>query len=113
MFNEMEVVSVYTRKQAIEDGVLVDISEHAKRLFKAPLAITDTAFEMLVDKFSDFNGFDAENVIKRLMNCFFGLAQFSNSSQLVFDFEGYTLKSIASGGDSGELVLTLMLPEED
>ena len=113
MSDDMKIISIYTRKQAISDGVLIDISQHAKGLFKAPVAITDTAFEMLVDKFSDFNGFDAEDVLKRLMNCFFSLAQFSKSSQLIFDFEGYTFKSIASGGDSGELVLTIMLPEED
>lgn len=113
MKENLEIISMYTRKQAIEDGFLIDISEHAKGLFKAPVAITDTAFGLLKDKLEDFNGFDAEDVMKRLMSCFFGLAQFSNSSQLIFDFEGLKLKSIASGGDVGELVLTIMLPEED
>jgi hypothetical protein len=37
-----EVISVYTRAQAIEDGVLIDVSSHedAKRTFKIPVALT-------------------------------------------------------------------------
>ena len=40
-----EVIYSYTRKQAIEDGVLVDITEMAKEAgIKYPVAITSTAF---------------------------------------------------------------------
>src|ERR1039458_9449603 len=39
------VIYSYTRKQAIEDGVLVDITEMAKEAgIKYPVAITSTAF---------------------------------------------------------------------
>ena len=113
MSDDMKIISVYTRKQAIEDGVLIDISQHAKGLFKAPVAITDTAFQMLVDKFSDFNGFDAQIVFERVMKNLFFVAQFSNSPQVFFDVGDFKFKSIASGGDKGELVLTIMLPDED
>ena len=36
------VISSYTRSQAIEDGVLVDLSEHedARKVFKYPVAFT-------------------------------------------------------------------------
>lgn len=41
LFEGAEVVSVYTRAQAIEDGVLVDVSETARqRGFKFPVAVT-------------------------------------------------------------------------
>src|ERR1039458_4072088 len=40
-----DVIYSYTRKQAIEDGVLVDITEMAKEAgIKYPVAITSTAF---------------------------------------------------------------------
>lgn len=43
-FDDCEVISVYSRKQAIEDGVLVDIS-HTSEVkecgFKAPVCVTD------------------------------------------------------------------------
>ena len=39
------VIYSYTRKQAIEDGVLVDITDVAKEAgIKYPVAITSTAF---------------------------------------------------------------------
>lgn len=43
------VIYEYTRKQAIEDGVLVDITEIAKNYgFVIPVAITATLFERYV-----------------------------------------------------------------
>ena len=42
------VIFAYTRKQAIEDGVLVDISESAREAgFKAPVAVTAGVFSIL------------------------------------------------------------------
>ena len=46
-----DVIFSYTRKQAIEDGVLVDITEMAKEAgIKYPVAITSTAFFGYVDR---------------------------------------------------------------
>ena len=40
---EWDVVYSYTRKQAIEDGVLIDVTEQAKEAgFKIPVAITSS-----------------------------------------------------------------------
>ena len=49
----VEVTSVYTRRQAIEDGVLVDceqapMGEMRRQLMKWPLAMTTTAFHRYV-----------------------------------------------------------------
>ncbi len=43
--NDFDVVYTYTRKQAIEDGVLIDITDTAKEMgFKFPVAITSTVW---------------------------------------------------------------------
>ena len=45
----MKVIYAYTRKQALEDGVLVDAGEMAKEAgFKFPVAITAAAWEQSV-----------------------------------------------------------------
>ena len=60
IFNDADVISSYTRAQAIEDGVLVDLSEIAKEAgFKYPLAVTAGVFAVLSDTRSegqDFQG---------------------------------------------------------
>ena len=49
----VDVISVYTRQQAIEDGILVDceqapMGEMRRQLTKWPLAMTATAFHRYV-----------------------------------------------------------------
>jgi hypothetical protein len=49
----VEVISVYTRRQAIDDGILVDceqspMGEMRRQLMKWPLAVTATAFHRYV-----------------------------------------------------------------
>ena len=44
-----EPISIYTRAQAIEDGVLVDVSESAREAgFKFPVAVTRTVWDCYV-----------------------------------------------------------------
>ncbi len=45
----MEIISSYTRADAIRDGVLLDVTEHAKHFgFKYPVAITATIFNQYI-----------------------------------------------------------------
>jgi hypothetical protein len=45
-----DVVYSYSRKQAIEDGVLVDVSDKATRYgFKIPVALTDAVYTSCVE----------------------------------------------------------------
>lgn len=55
-FNEMteifgEVIYSYTRKQAIDDGVLVSLSdlfpEHCQQLYKYPVAVTSAVWSIV------------------------------------------------------------------
>lgn len=49
MSNRFDVIHVYTRREAIEDGVLVDVTETAKEAgFRYPVAFTRTVFEEFV-----------------------------------------------------------------
>lgn len=49
-FADAEVISTYTRAQAIKDGVLIDISEWAKEYgFKFPVAVTTGVWGMIDD----------------------------------------------------------------
>ncbi len=44
----VEVIHSYTRREALEDGVLVDVSEFAREAgFKWPLAVTRAVWEIL------------------------------------------------------------------
>src|SRR5688572_6853858 len=48
LFKDAEIISAYTRAQAIEDGFLVDITEFAREAgFKAPVAVTSGVFSIL------------------------------------------------------------------
>lgn len=50
MFEPSDLIHSYTRAQAIEDGVLVDVSDVAKEAgFKLPVAITRTAWDRYVE----------------------------------------------------------------
>lgn len=43
-----EPIYIYTRKQAIEDGVLIDVTETAKEAgFKVPVAVTCALHEII------------------------------------------------------------------
>lgn len=48
LWDDAEIISVYTRAQALEDGVLVDISELAREAgFKFPVAVTQGVWGVL------------------------------------------------------------------
>ena len=50
MFDSSDLIHSYTRAQAIEDGVLVDVSDVAKEAgFKLPVAITRAAWARYVE----------------------------------------------------------------
>ena len=55
------VISVYTRAQAIEDGILVDVSETAREAgFTIPVAVTRAVWNRIVSLPEDYRGFQDE-----------------------------------------------------
>jgi hypothetical protein len=127
-----KVISTYTRAQAIEDGVLVDPGPIAKEAgFKWPVALTANAWADCVAWTKD----DSQKQVHqdqsgRLWDLMYMASHAIRTSKdsgdrLVFQLyrvprDGHsteavlvTLKLIVAPDDSGEPVITLLLPQED
>lgn len=126
-----DVISAYSRAQAIEDGVLVDVTQTASEAgFRLPVAVTRAVW----DKYIDWNDADtAKQTIQdtsgRLWDVLWMLYLACRGSRgesslkyrlYVVPRDGRTksakqieLKAVIGGGDDGEPVITVMLPSED
>ncbi len=126
------VISTYTRAQAIEDGILVDVSETACEAgFKIPVAVTRTVWERLVALPEGYQGFQDERgrLWDVLWMAHYYALRASNSNRvtmcvLVRDIRKDLRDSnrpprkhcpivAIGGGDAGEPVVTVMFPEDD
>ena len=126
------VISTYTRTQAIEDGVLIDPGSMAKEAgFKWPVALTADAWAACVawtdadsqqQVHQDQSGrlwdvvYMASHAIRtskdsgdRLLFQLYRVPRDGQSTEAVL----VTLKLIVGPGDSGEPVITILLPNED
>ncbi|RDU53347.1 hypothetical protein CQA49_06785 [Helicobacter sp. MIT 00-7814] len=123
--NDFELVSSYSRKQAIEDGVLVDVSKMAQEAgFKYPTAITSSLYALLNEnkpETEDFEGrlWDILNILrlkiagtKDLKTDRIDFSVHINTPNTK-ESDMHKLKCICSGGDSAEPVLTIMFINED
>lgn len=126
------VISTYTRAQAIEDGVLVDAGTMANEAgFKWPVALTANAWADCVawteddserQVHQDQSGrlwdlvYMASHAIRTSKDAgdrlLFQLYQVPRDGQSA-EAELVTLKLIVGPGDSGEPVVTILLPGED
>ena len=127
-----DTISTYTRAQAIEDGVLIDLSPTAKEAgFKWPVALTFAAWADCVAWTEDDNkqqiyqdqsgrGWDVLYMGSHAIRTsnesgdrlFFQLYRVPRDGHST-DAELATLKLIVGPGDSGEPVITILLPHED
>lgn len=121
-----EVISRYTRRQAIEDGVLVDgsigdLAEVSRQHYKHPIAMT-AAVWALIDRAvknrkhcNDYKGVWHDILwMSRLAPAVdYPSRLFSVIITGVGRKRRHTLKIHCGPGDEGEPVLTVMLPEED
>ena len=126
------VISTYTRAQALEDGVLIDAGDMAKEAgFKWPVALTSVAWNDCVAWSDD----DSRKQVHqdqpgRLWDVIFMASHAIRTSkrsgdQLLFQLyrvprdgrsmeaELTTLKLVVGPGDAGEPVVTIMEPDED
>ena len=114
-----EVIFSYSRKQAIEDGVLVDLSfiEVMQQHWKHPIACTSAVWE-IIERALQIEGQDC-NGIGHDISTMAKLAIRSDRSveQVFFSVlilgVKHKLKLHIGPGDTVEAVLTLMLPHED
>lgn len=129
-----EVIHAYTRAQAIDDGVLEDVSYIASRMgFKFPVAITAAAYDAYVDwndedtkrlGYQDSTG-RLKDILWMLLiaiRCndisdegglftFYCIPRHSQSKQRTP--EKVQLKALVGPGDNFEPVITIMMPDED
>ncbi len=127
-----EVISTYTRAQAIEDGVLIDAGSMAQEAgFKWPVAVTSAAWaDCIVWTENDNRQQVYQDESGRLWDVLFMAShairtRSGSGDRLLFELyrvprdgrsttaELTTLKLIVGPGDQGEPVITILLPHED
>lgn len=117
-----EVIYAYTRKQAIEDGVLVDVSTFAKEKgFLFPVALTQAVWGIIEDipnsSGQDVKGrlWDILFTLKMKIYCIGGgdIIFFKVIMKRTMGSGLLELKAVCGPGDEGEPVITVMLPGED
>jgi hypothetical protein len=127
-----EVIHTYTRKQAIEDGVLIDVTDMAREAgFRWPVAVTAAIWADCVAWSEEDNARQIyQDESGRLWDLLF-VATYAvqtarkDNNPLKYDIwrvprdgrstdsQLITLKLIAGPGDDGEPVITIMQPHED
>ncbi len=127
-----EVIYRYTRAQALEDGVLVDVSNTAREAgFRWPVALSCAAWEECVawsdeDSLRQTDQDPAGRLWDVLWMAYVAIRQApAGGSELQFKLYCVprggkatkarltTLKLVCGPGDEGEPVVTIMLPTED
>ena len=119
---DFQIISTYTRKEAINDGVLKDVSETAKEAgFKIPVAVTlavwmDISDIPLSQSHQCFDGrlWDVLSMLR------FAIRNNGGKSEIRYRIimhvgrrTHYSLKAICGPGDNAEPVITIMKPGED
>jgi hypothetical protein len=130
-FANAEVISRYTRAQAIEDGVLIDISEWAKEYgFKFPVAVTASVWSLIdnpegmkcAGQSAKGRGLDVVAMLKMygrrggstiFFPVIFATHLYKKNGDLHEARKTFKLKAVCGPGDDLEPVITIMLPEED
>jgi hypothetical protein len=127
-----DVISIYTRAQAIEDGQLIDVSETAREAgFTLPVAMTATVWaDCIAWTDDDIEKQAYQDESGRLWDVLYMayhgiLTNKASGNQLLYQLyrvprdgrsskaELTTLKLIIGPGDTPEPVITILLPCED
>lgn len=125
-FKDADIISTYTRAQALADGVLIDVSEMAKEAgFKYPVAVTDNLWAYInpdpMPPGQDMKGRLWDVLTLAVFN-----ARSSKGGDRI-EFQVYFLNgeegeckgqlvdviSVCGPGDNAEPVITIMLPSDD
>ena len=126
-FDDMPLIYQYTRQQAIEDGVLVDLTEWARETgFTIPVACTATVWNGFVvppEHLRELGQSERGRAHDLLWMLFLSIRRCrDNTDQLSYQVvflqdhdrhETVTFKSICGPGDQAEPVVTVMMPDED
>jgi hypothetical protein len=130
MSEAMTIIFSYTRAQAIDDGVLIDITQMAREAgIRYPVTITERLYHEYIVPSLDLakQGQSIEGRLWDTLMVFRHAASGTAGNLIHFDVLFQTsrtdsskpvlatihLKALCHGGDQGEPVITIMLPEED
>lgn len=124
MFTADDLIDVYTREQAIEDGVLVDVSEIAREAgVKYPTALTRAVWCEVVepDDKAKEHGESEQGRLWDVLYMFSVAARRNGGTELLYkliatkDGKQHTreLKAVCGPGDTIDPAITIMLPNED
>ncbi|MBE7438159.1 MAG: hypothetical protein HS115_06845 [Spirochaetales bacterium] len=119
-----DLIHMYTRQQAIDDGVLIDLTgtEIAKQHFKYPVALTQAVWGLLEDAVESQER--TSSVFGILHDIFYmSKVRFEELDETTRIFQviiagshgrkKHTLKAVCGPGDEAEPVITIMLADED
>jgi len=126
MFNNYQMINVYTREQALSDGLLIDVTETAKEAgIRIPVAITAAVWNEIIipDEVSKDLGQDEKGRLWDVLWMYYSAVRNSKDGGSHLNYQLYvviqgsltlvTLKGSILPGDSGEPVVTIQLPNED
>lgn len=125
-----EMIYSYTREQAIQDGVLIPVNDQICREagIRIPVCVTDHLWSLIEPE--NLKKMPSQSTEGRLWDLLWlftiSAKQNRGSSRLTYPcrfmikrngcpekIEEFTIVAVCGPGDSGEPVLTLMLPEDD
>ena len=121
LWDGFEVLSIYSRQQALDDGTLVDVTPVACDVgFRHPVALTRTVWERCVRVPGNVIGQDDAGRLWDVLWLCRVAASRCQDSHLKFRVrvqddgaaETPTLWAICDGGDNGTPVITIMFPED-
>jgi hypothetical protein len=126
MFSKADLISVYTRAQAIADGVLVDVTATAREAgYKYPVALTRAVWGRYVEVPHGVEGQDEAGRLWDVLHMLRHAIRNSDSGpDLLFSLHVrndnreqvpplVNLKAVCGPDDDGSPCLTIMLPGED
>ena len=119
-----DMISMYSRAQAISDGVLVDVTPMAKEVgVRFPVAVTQGLWAEIVPNESDekLHGQSTQGRLWDVLWLFRQNALRTKASLMSYTVlmvengkhKTVTVKGLVHPGDDNEPVITLMLPHED
>lgn len=125
-YESADFISVYTRENALEDGVLHDVSNTAKEAgFKFSVAVTSEVMELIKNIPKKYSFQSVDGRLYDLLCIASIAARGSNSSEIRYKLELPHLnmknrivktahfKATIGSGDNHEPVITIMLPYQD
>lgn len=127
MFDKCNIIHEYSRKQAIKDGVLIDVTVAAKEIgFKMPIALTAAVWAEYVGVPNGVIGQDERGRLWDILWVLYVVTRGKCNAEAEVRYHVHVrndnlvgepplveLKAICGPGDDGKLCLTVMKQEED